>query len=356
MIPHSASLVELQVGIVPIPQHASPFVHAVIMLPFTQRASQLSTEPMRLRSWHPMAGQDVGQASGPVPVPSHSSSPSLTPLPQSGWQSLSLVALQRLAGQQPSSFLHMFSTPAATHWALQVPGMLSVNLSQTIMGQLMGQVESGSHCSPVSTRSLPQTAPQSTSMFAAVWLQPPGQQLSEVRPEQATGVTLQRALHRSGLPVYRRTSGQSLDGQLSGSGQVPGGSQVSPELASTTPSPHAAQSLSVSAVQPIGQHWSLPAVEQVLGVFVHLRLQVAAAPVLVSVVQLFWSSHTGHDPGGSQVSPISTAPFPQTAGQSASRFICEVLQPGGQQPSEVELEQTAISVVHSALQLAALPV
>ena len=51
---------------------------------------------------------------------------------------------------------------------------------------------------------------------------------------------------------------------------MPGGSQLSPEAGSITPSPQAAQSLSVSAVQPLGQHWSRPAVEQVLADYIGL--------------------------------------------------------------------------------------
>jgi hypothetical protein len=68
---------------------------------------------------------------------------------------------------------------------------------------------------------------------------------------------------------------------------VPGGSHVSPAVGSTTPSPQPAQSESLPAVHPTGQHLSLPALEQVFGAEVQTTLHVAAVPVCVSVVQSF---------------------------------------------------------------------
>ena len=118
-------------------------------------------------------------------------------------------------------------------------------------------------------------------------LQPGGQQPSLVPPEQLLATVLHRALHRDALPVYVFVSQQTADTHCSGVGQLPGGSQVSPISGSTTPSPQPAQSLSVAALHPAGQQRSLPwpAVEQVFAVWLHTRLHVAAAPVLVSVVQ-----------------------------------------------------------------------
>ncbi len=112
-------------------------------------------------------------------------------------------------------------------------------------------------------------------------------------------------------------------------GQEDGGSHVSPALVSTIPSPQPAQSESFWAVHPIGQQRSLPAFEQVFAACWQTTLHVAALPVCVSVVQSFWSSHVGQEPGGSQVSPASIRPLPQPP-QSAS-FIA--VQLTGQQPS-----------------------
>jgi hypothetical protein len=54
-----------------------------------------------------------------------------------------------------------------------------------------------------------------------------------------------------------------------------------------TPSPHPAQSESSPAVQPTGQHLSLPALEHVFGVEPQTTLHIAALPVCVSAVQSF---------------------------------------------------------------------
>jgi hypothetical protein len=125
-------------------------------------------------------------------------------------------------------------------------------------------------------------------------------------------------------------------------GHDDGGSHVSPEAVSMTPSPQPAQSESLPAVHPIGQHRSLPAVEQVLSLCAQTRLHVAALPVCVSFVQSFWSSQTGHEPGGSHVSPASMRPLPHP-GQSPS-FIA--VHPVGQQPSPVVQALTGPASTH----------
>jgi hypothetical protein len=53
-------------------------------------------------------------------------------------------------------------------------------------GQLVGQVDSGSHVSPVSTMLLPHMTGQLTSRFDGIVLQPVGQQPSSIVPLQAT--------------------------------------------------------------------------------------------------------------------------------------------------------------------------
>ncbi len=106
-----------------------------------------------------------------------------------------------------------------------------------------------------------------------------------------------------------------------------------------TPSPQPAQSESFCAVHPAGQQRSLPPFEQVLAACWQTTLQVEALPVCVSVVQSFWSSHVGHEPGGSQVSPASSSPLPQPE-QSAS---VSAAHPFGQQPSFTVPLQVALS-------------
>jgi hypothetical protein len=92
-------------------------------------------------------------------------------------------------------------------------------------------------------------------------------------------------LHVAGEPVNVLTSQHCPGVQVVGHDD--GGSHVSPAAGSTTPSPHPAQSESLPAVQPAGQHRSLPAVEHVLFEWPHTTLHVAALPVWVSLVQSF---------------------------------------------------------------------
>jgi hypothetical protein len=123
------------------------------------------------------------------------------------------------------------------------------------------------------------------SRLAGDVLQLGGQQPSIVVPLHGSCVVEHFALHVAGEPVNVFTS-QHCPG-VHAVGQVPGGSQVSPAVGSIVPSPHPAQSESFCAVQPMGQHLSLPAFEHVLGACVHTTLQVAAVPVWVSAVQSF---------------------------------------------------------------------
>jgi hypothetical protein len=189
---------------------------------------------------------------------------------------------------------------------------------------------------------LPHVAGQSASRLAGDVLQAGGQQPSLVVPLHGSCVVEQRALQVAADPVNVFTS-QHCPG-VQAVGQVPGGSQVSPAVGSTTPSPQPAQSVSFCAVQPTGQHLSFPALEHVFGVALHTTLQVVAVPVCVSAVQSFWSSQTGHDPGGSHVSPISMRPLPQPW-QSVSVSGVQLL---GQQPSiTVPLHAAAVHALAS---------
>ena len=160
---------------------------------------------------------------------------------------------------------------------------------------------------------------------------------------------LHDALQVEGLPVIESMV-QGLP-SLQLVGQVPGGSQVSP--GSMMPLPQTAgQSLSLFRLQPLGQHPSPPEQAE-MGVWVQCTLQVLGLPVIVSVVHGLLSLQlVGQVPGGSQVSPASTAPLPHTGLQLLSELA---LQPLGQQPSL--LVQVVIGVwVHCTLQVPELPV
>ena len=132
---------------------------------------------------------------------------------------------------------------------------------------------------------LPQLAGQSTSLLDVDVLQPGGQHPSARAPLHGSCVVEQRALQVAGEPVNVFTS-QHCPG-VHAVGHDDGGSHVSPAVVSMTPSPHPAQSESLPAVQPMGQHRSLPALEQVLLLWPQTTSQVAALPVCVSLVQSF---------------------------------------------------------------------
>jgi hypothetical protein len=258
-------------------QQPSPFTHRVCVPVSTHSAKHVPPLESE-RNVHATCGQLVGQ------LPSQSSPASTTPLPHTAVQLLSLRELQ-LAGQQLSSFKHIVCVPEFWHSAAQVPALARVRRLQASCGQVVGQLESGSHVSPVSTMPFPQDAGQSASRLAADVLQPGGQQPSARVPLHASCVVEHRALHVAGDPVYVLTS-QHCPG-VHAVGQEDGGSHVSPELVSMTPSPQPAQSESLAAVQPIGQQRSLPAVEQALLLCAQATSQVAALPVCVSFVQSF---------------------------------------------------------------------
>ena len=87
--------------------------------------------------------------------------------------------------------------------------------------------------------------------------------------------------------------------------------------------------------------------------WVQATSQVAALPVISSVVQGLPSSQVvGHDDFGSQVSPVSTTPFPHFGRQSVSLLA---LHPTGQQPSPATQVVMAVCV-QATLHVALLPV
>jgi hypothetical protein len=254
-LPHpaqSASFIAVQL----VGQQLSPAVHAPIVPASTH--CRWHPVPWSARIVHPWFGHDVGQL-----APSQSSPISRTPFPQTGAQSLSLSELQPL-GQQPSAFLHAVSVPDVWHCAWHVPPLARVRNVHPTCGHDIGHDESGSHVSPRSTIPLPHVAGQSTSRFEGEVLHPGGQQPSLVVPLHGNWVVEHRELHVAGEPVNVFTS-QHCPTEHD-VGQVPGGSHVSPADVSIVPSPHPAQSESLWALQPIGQHLSLPAFEHVFWV------------------------------------------------------------------------------------------
>ena len=71
------------------------------------------------------------------------------------------------------------------------------------------------------------------------------------------------------------------------------------------------------------------------------------------VQELPSSQEVGQEDGGSQVSPVSTAPLPQVGEQSRSVLA---LHPAGQQPSLATELQPLLVWVQTTLHLALLPV
>jgi hypothetical protein len=151
----------------------------------------------------------------------------------------------------------------------------------------------------------PHLAGQSVSF---VLLQVEGQQSS---PEAQVVCCLSfthSAVQLPGLTSFlswQRIAGQAV-------GQLASGSQVSDP--SLTPLSHlVAQSLSVVALQPGGQHPSL-ALQVVSGaISMHRAVHVAAEPSIMKRAHARFGQLDGQLPGGSHCSPVSIAEFPQTA-------------------------------------------
>jgi hypothetical protein len=291
-------------------QQPSPPMHWVCWRSSTQRALQLPGFSS-LRSMQPWGAQLEGQGS-------HSSAPSLTPLPHLALQSLSLPELHP-SGQQPSPFRQAVSLRSSTQRALQVPASSRRRSWQPMAGQETGQ---GSQVSLCSLMPLPHRAAQSGSLLA---LQLEGQQ-----PSSGWHLVCWASGMHSAAQVPEFTSLRSW--QPSGGhsvGQEVSGSQVS--LPSLVPLPQTTrQSLSVSGVQPIGQQPS-PSVQPVIWPDSAQRaVHWSAAPCRTKPVQARLGQAVGQLPGGSQVSPGSMTPLPQLMLQSAS--LVE-LHAAGQQPS-----------------------
>jgi len=171
---------------------------------------------------------------------------STTPLPHTGWQSLSFSELQA-DGQQLSPFAHVVCRLPLTHWTLQAAGSpIGTRSWQPTAAHDVGQLPS--HSSPASTTPFPQRTTQSASLVA---LQPDGQHESFGVQAVVTAAFTQRASHVAALPCSVRCW-QPRAGHVAG--QLP--SHISP--GSTTPFPQrAGQSVSLMALQPVGQQPSL---------------------------------------------------------------------------------------------------
>ncbi len=311
-----------------VPLHA----RAVVM----QANVQLATEPVLVRmvlASLKQASDWVWQALGG----SHVSPDSTTELPQTGMQSLSLLALQ-VDGQQPSPFTQVVTVDVATHLAVQAAAVpWSARSWQPTGGQLVGQLApSQVSLQAGSVTPLPHWQAQSLS-FAVV--QPEAQQPSPFVQALMTVSFTHAALQVEALPCSLRVWQPTL-GQLVG--QLP--SQVSP--GSTIPSPHRGlQSLSVALVQPVGQQPSPLAQAVWTPSSVQLAVQLAADPTSFRRMQAFQGQVAGQAEGGSQVSPVSTAPLPHLGLQSLSTLA---LQAAGQQPSPEAQAVWRVSSTHWA--------
>ena len=242
------------------------------------------------------SSQSVGQ------LPSHVSPFSTTPLPQTGWQSLSLFAFAP-GGQQPS-VLRGRVMGLWVHIALQrsveptATSDVHASASSQVAGQLPSQV------SPRSTMRLPHTGWQSESLFA---LAPGGQQPSPLF-DAVMAICVHATLHCSGVPVITSSVQAFPSSHELGHGlSLLLGSHSSG--ASTTPSPQLLeQSVSSGYLQPLAQQPS-PLVHVVISCVEHTASQVSALPSRALVKQLSTAlqvSSVGHDPAESQVSPGSS--------------------------------------------------
>ena len=115
-----------------------------------------------------MFGQAVGQL-GPASPFSQSSPGSTTPLPHTGMQLLSLLALHPDA-QQPSPLVQVEMVPDATHCRWQ-PVPWSAYAVQPMLAHMLGQLPS--QTSPDSMTLLPQNGRQSLSLSELQVPEPP---------------------------------------------------------------------------------------------------------------------------------------------------------------------------------------
>ena len=271
-------------------------------------------------------------------------------------QSLSMSGVHP-SGQQPSPETQVAMVvwvQAAVHLSLLPVSPSMVQALLSLQEAMVGHDDGGSHVSPGSRTLLPQTEGQSVSVFA-LQTAPSGQQPSP-ETQVAMVVWVQAAVHLALLPVSPSMVQALLSLQEAMVGHDDGGSQVSPGSTTLLPQTEG-QSVSVFALQtaPAGQQPS-PETQVAMVVWVQAALQLALLPVSPSMVQALPSlqeARVGHDDGGSQVSPVSTAPLPQVGEQSRSVLA---LHPTGQHLSVEAKLQPLLVWVHTTLHLALLPV
>jgi hypothetical protein len=283
------------------------------------------------------------QPSPLVVLPSSQTSPvSMAELPHTTGQSLSLLWLPP-AGQQLSplagpvialcAHCRVHALPATLS---RVHGRLSLQ-SAALAGQLP------SHSSPVSTTLFGHFGAQSRSVTLLA--------LGGQQPSPATVALIGACAHcrAQALPVTLSVVQAMLSLQSAAlAGQLP--SHDSP-LSTTLFGQIGLQSESLLAFAPVGQQPS-PDVATLIGACTHCRAH--ALPVTLSVVQAMLSLQSAALAGQlpSHSSPFSTTLFPHTGRQSESVLA---LAPTGQHLSPLA-GALILTCVHSALQLAALPV
>ena len=247
-----------------------------------------------------MDGQLVAQEARGSQV----SFPSFTPLPHLIAQSSSFVLLQP-GGQQSSLDMQAVCSRSFTHWALQVPPLISLRSWHSWAGQAVGQDARGSQVSPLSLTPLSQATRQSESLVAK---HPGGQQ-----PSPGMQAVCCRSFTHSAVQVLAFTSLRSWQPSAAQVvGQETRGSQVS--LPSLAPLPHMImQSASVSTVQPAGQQPSPSLHMDSRPDSTQRAVHWSAAPSSVNMVQPRFGQLAGQELGGSHSSPFSITSFPHWA-------------------------------------------
>jgi hypothetical protein len=106
-------------------------------------------------------------------------------------------------GQQPSPWAQVLWTPSSTQTAVQAAAAPCRRFfMQPFQGQVAGQLEVGSHVSPVSTTEFPQRAMQSLSLLA---LHAAGQQPSPFAQALLTAPFTHSAVHSAAVPCRVRS-------------------------------------------------------------------------------------------------------------------------------------------------------
>jgi hypothetical protein len=246
--PQSLSLVALHPGA----QHPSPLTHAVMAVS-RHVTLHAPLDPERTSVVHALPSSQVTLAQVGDPGATSQVSPASTrPLPQPG-QSTSLVGPHPV-GQDPSAVPQARATVVQryVHALTEPDEVRTLSASDTHARIAVVQTPGGSQVSPASMRPLPQPG-QSTSVDG------PQATLVGQKPSAPPHERWRRVhtnVQAAALPDGVTTVLASLTQAFCVVVQALVGSQVSPD--SRTPLPQdGAQSLSLRALQPAGQHPSL---------------------------------------------------------------------------------------------------